>query len=75
MIEKLYCLRCDICGEVINYWHEDSAKDAIERERNNDAGAIALRDGRCFCCEDCHETWQRIRGERPKKWTKYSIVL
>lgn len=74
MIEKWYCLRCDTCGELINYWREDSVKDAIERERNNGDGerAIALRDGRCFCCEDCYETWGRIRGERQRKWTNYT---
>lgn len=67
MIEKWYCLKCDTCGEVVNYWRESSAKDAIERERNNGAGAIALRDGKCFCCADCHEIWLNNRINKRRK--------
>lgn len=68
MIEKWYCLKCDNCGEVVNYWEEDSVKDAIERERNNGdrERAIALRDGRCFCNKICYDQWKRKKNDRSR---------
>lgn len=67
MIEKWYCLKCDTCENVVNYWCEDSVKDAIERERNNDGGAIALYDGKCFCCADCYEIWKNTRKHKRRE--------
>lgn len=67
MIEKWYCIRCDACGEVINYWHVNSAKCAIEEERNNKECSIALQDGKCFCCADCYEIWINTQKYKRRK--------
>ena len=40
MIEKWYCLRCDNCGEIINYWETSSAEKAIHKEKELDVCRI-----------------------------------
>lgn len=75
MIEKLYCLKCDTCGAVVNYWCESSAKDAIEKERNDDVGAIALRDGKCFCCTYCHKIWLNARKAKRREERKMGKIM
>ena len=75
MIEKWYCLKCDTCGGVVNYWCESSAKDAIERERNNGAGAVVLQDGKCFCCADCHEIWINTRKYKRREAREINKII
>lgn len=64
MIEKWYCIRCDNCGEVINYWQEDSIHYAIKREKDfQDTPVIASWNGRCFCDKKCQKEWLAKRRE------------
>jgi len=55
MIEKLYCLRCDECGEVINYWQTSSIEKAIRKEKINGEVKITKRVNGMYhlVCQDC----------------------
>lgn len=75
MIEKWYCIRCDSCGEVINYWQEDSMRDAIERERDNDCGVIALYDGKCFCDCLCRDKWLKTRKTKRREEREMNKIM
>lgn len=75
MIEKWYCLKCDNCGEVINYWQEDTPRDAIEREKHNsrETGTIASWNGNCFCNAKCQKEWlerRRLARKNQKQMNK-----
>lgn len=68
MIEKWFCLRCDNCGEVINYWQEESARAAIGREKYDIySPVIASWNGRCFCNWECREQWLEKRKAQRKR--------
>lgn len=75
MIEKWYALRCDACGELINYWQEDSMRDAIERERNNVTRVIALYDGKCFCDYGCRDIWLNNRITKRREEREMNKVM
>ena len=65
MIEKWFCLRCDNCGEVVNYWQRDSIGDAIEAEKKSGPPSIISWNGNCFCNKKCQKEWQaKIRQAR-----------
>lgn len=51
MIEKWFCLKCDKCGEVCNYWQCSSIKDAL-REEKEQGTAIVKRDK--IYCKECY---------------------
>ena len=70
MIEKWYCLRCDFCGQTINYWHTNSKKEAIEKERKSYSLVVTLNDGRCFCCLDCYKVWRDERTAKKRRGGK-----
>lgn len=54
MIEKWYCLRCDSCGEVINYWQTSSIKKAIALERKEPTKITKRVSGIYrLICQDC----------------------
>lgn len=76
VIEKWFCLRCNNCGEVINYWQEDSIHDAIEREREfEDTEVIASWNGNCFCNKKCQEEWLAKRRQARKDRKKMDKVM
>ena len=76
VIEKWYCIRCDNCGEVINYWQEDSVHDAIKREREfQDTPVIASWNGRCFCDKKCQEEWSIKRRQARKNQKEMDKVM
>lgn len=68
MIEKWFCLKCDNCGEVVNYWLRDSVQDAIEAEKENGPPSIASWNGNCFCDKKCRKEWlEKRRRVREKQ--------
>lgn len=55
MIEKWYCLKCDKCGEVVNYWETSSIEKAIRMEKRNEGAKITKRVNGTYhiLCPDC----------------------
>lgn len=52
MIEKWYCLKCDKCGEVRNYWQRSSIKGALKAEKEVGGGTIIK--GNKIYCKECY---------------------
>lgn len=69
VIEKWFCLKCDNCGEVINYWPRDSFYDAIEAEKKSGPPSIVTWGGTCFCDKKCRDEWleKRRRARKDQK--------
>lgn len=55
MIQKWYCLICDKCGEVVNYWETTSIDKAVRIEKRNGSTKIAKRvNGSYYIeCKEC----------------------
>ena len=67
VIEKWFCLKCNNCGEVINYWQRDSYQDAIEAEKESGPPSIASWNGNCFCDKKCQKEWLAKRRQAREK--------
>lgn len=68
MIEKWYCLRCDKCGEVVNYWQRSSIKGALKAEKELDESLIK---GKKIYCTDCAAI---LNGEKSDKVDYYFMI-
>lgn len=66
-IEKWFCLKCDNCGEVVNYWQRDSIGEAIEAEKRSGPPTIISWNGNCFCDKKCQKEWQAKRRQAREK--------
>lgn len=75
MIEKWFCLKCDNCGEVVNYWQEDSVRDAIYREKTIGPPSIASWNGNCFCNKKCQEEWLSRRRQAKKDQKEIDKIM
>lgn len=75
MIEKWFCLKCDNCGEVINYWQRDSYQDAIEAEKKGGPPSIASWNGNCFCDKKCQKEWLAKRRQARKNQKEMNKVM
>lgn len=75
MIEKWFCLRCDNCGEVINYWQRDNYRDAIEAEKRGGEPSIASWNGNCFCDKKCQEEWSEKRRQARKEQKEMDKIM
>lgn len=62
MVEKWYCIICDNCKEVMNYWQVSSAKDALRREKSfNDPDTKIYSNGKTFCSIECEKEYLKNR--------------
>ena len=63
MIEKWYCIRCDSCGEVINYWQEPNKYAALNREREMDVegkdNKTIIKGSKTFCNSECFANYYK----------------
>lgn len=75
MIEKWFCLMCDNCGEVINYWQRDSFHDAIEAEKKSGPPSIVTWGGTCFCNKKCQEEWLAKRRQAEKDQEEMDKIM
>lgn len=57
MIQKWYCLICDKCGEVCNYWETTSIEKAVRREKKDGGAKITKRvNGTYYIeCDGCRK--------------------
>lgn len=63
MIQKWYCIVCDNCGEVMNYWQENSVKDALQRERDDGGSEKKIySNGKTFCDSECEKEYLANKG-------------
>jgi hypothetical protein len=55
MIEKWYCLKCDKCGEVVNYWETSSIDKAVRMEKREGCAKITKRVNGAYYieCKEC----------------------
>lgn len=53
MVQKWYCLVCDYCGDVMNYWERSSVKEALAAEREFVSGSVIFANGKTFCNREC----------------------
>ena len=75
MIEKWFCLKCDNCEEIVNYWLRDSVKDAIEAEKESGPPSIASWNGNCFCNKKCQKEWLEKRRRARKNQKQMDKVM
>lgn len=75
MIEKWFCLRCDNCGEVINYWERESVHEAIEAEKRGGPPSIASWNGNCFCDSKCQKEWLERRRRARKEQKEMDKIM
>lgn len=66
MIQKWYCIICDNCGEVINYWQRSSRKDALEAEYEQGDSGCVISSINQYCCKECRDE-SRERNKRFRK--------
>ena len=52
MVQKWYCLVCDYCGDVINYWECSSVEVALDTERE-----VVKNSGKTFCDKECYKKY------------------
>ena len=57
MVQKWYCLVCDHCGDVINYWERSSVKEALAAEREFVGGSVIFANGKTFCNRECYKNY------------------
>ena len=57
MIQKWYCLVCDYCGDVINYWERSSVKEALAAERKVADDSVIFANGKTFCDRECYKKY------------------
>ena len=57
MVQKWYCLVCDYCGDVMNYWQCLSVKAALDTERIADKNSVVFSNGKTFCDKECYKKY------------------
>ncbi len=57
MVQKWYCLVCDRCGDVMNYWERSSVKEALAAEREFVSGGVIFANGKTFCDRECYKNY------------------
>lgn len=57
MVQKWYCLVCDYCGDVMNYWECSSVKGALDTERIADENSVIFPNGKTFCDKECYKKY------------------
>ena len=57
MVQKWYCLVCDHCGDVMNYWERSSVKEALDAEREFVGGSVIFSNGKTFCNRECYKNY------------------
>lgn len=57
MVQKWYCLVCDYCGDVINYWERSSVKEALVAERKVANGSVIFSNGKTFCDREYYKKY------------------
>lgn len=57
MIQKWYCLVCDYCGDVMNYWERSSVKEALAAERELVDDSVIFANGKTFCDRECYKKY------------------
>lgn len=57
MVQKWYCLVCDYCGDVINYWECSSVEAALVTERKACNGSVVFANGKTFCDKECYKKY------------------
>ena len=67
MIEKWYCIRCDNCGELMNYWQTYSALRALELEKENNVERFRITSSSQFCSEECQKDWQKKKKKKKER--------
>lgn len=75
MIEKWFLLKCDNCGEVVDYWQRESVQEAIEAEKKSGPPGIASWNGNCFCNKECQKEWLERRRRARKEQKKMDKIM
>lgn len=75
MIEKWYCIRCDNCGEVINYWQTYSSMRALEKEKEDGDSGVIVTPSKQFCDVKCQKEWSAKRRQAKKNQKKMDKVM
>ncbi len=67
VIEKWFCIRCDNCGEVINYWQTSSPMRALEKEKEGEPTEVIVTLSKQFCNKKCQKEWLAKRRQAREK--------
>ena len=75
MIQKWYCLVCDYCGDVMNYWERSSVKEALAAERELVDDSVIFANGKTFCNKECYKKYlANLCITEPGKYTSNSLT-